>query len=76
MRIGSKVRFRSCGELFLSNRFPLKMRGKAYHCWVRSILYERESWCLRENEKAILRRAGRGVVRAMSSLKVVDRKTT
>ena len=31
VRIGW-VRFRECGELLLENRFPLKMKGKVYHC--------------------------------------------
>ena len=60
------VRFRECGELLLGNRFPLKMKGKVYCSCVRSaILYGSETWCLKENEKAILRRTKR-----------VDRKTT
>ena len=50
------VRFRECGVLLLGNRFPLRMKGKVYRCCVRSaILYESETWCLEENEKAILR---------------------
>ena len=61
----------------LGNRFPLKMKGKIYHCCVRSaILYESETWCPKENEKAILRRTERAMVRAMCDQKVVDRKTT
>ena len=55
VRIGW-VRFRKCGKLLLGNRFPLKMKGKVYRCCVRSaILYGSETWCLKENEKAILR---------------------
>ena len=70
VRIGW-VRFRECGELLLGNRFPLKMKGKVYRCCVRSaILYGSETWCLKENEKAILRRTER----AMCGQKVVDRK--
>ena len=61
----------------LRNRFPLKMKGKVYRCCVRSvILYGSETWCLKENENAILRRTERAMVRAMGSQKVVDRKTT
>ena len=76
VRIGW-VRFRKCGELLLGNRFPLKMKGKVYCCCVRSaILYGSETWCLKENEKAILRRTERAMVRAMCGQKVVDRKTT
>ena len=61
----------------LGNRFPLKMKGKVYRCCVRSaILYGSETWCLKENEKAILRRTERAMVKAMCGQKVVDRKTT
>ena len=76
VRIGW-VRFRECGELLLGNRLPLKMKVKVYRCCVRSaILYGNEAWCLKENEKAILRRRERDMVRAMCGQEVVDRKTT
>ena len=56
----SWVRFRECGELLLGNRFPMKMKGKVYRYCVRSaILYGSETWCLKENEKTILRRKKR-----------------
>ena len=60
----------------LGNRFPLKMKGKVYRCVRSAILYGSETWCLKENEKAILRRTERAMVRAMCGQKVVDRKTT
>ena len=76
VRIGW-VKFMECEELLLGNRFSLKMKGKFYHCCVRSaILYGSQAWCLKENEKAILRRMERAMVRAMCGQKVVDRKTT
>ena len=57
------------------NRFPLKMKDKVYHCCERSpILYRSETRCLKENEKAILRRTERAMVRAMCGQEVVDRK--
>ena len=40
------------------------------------MLYGSETWCLKENEKAILRRTERAMVRAMCDQKVVDEKTT
>ena len=51
------VKIRKCGELLLGNRFPLRMKGKVYHCCVRlAILYGSEAWCLKnKNKKAILR---------------------
>ena len=76
VRIGW-IRFRECGELLLGNRFPLKMKEKVYCCCVRSAIpYGSEAWCLKENEKPILRRTERAMVRAMCGQKVVDRKTT
>ena len=61
----------------LGNKFPLKMKGKVYHCCAGlAILYGNETWCLKENEKAILRRTERAMVRAMCNQNVVDRKTT
>ena len=75
VRIGW-VRFRECREFLLGNRFPLKMKGKIYCCVRSAILYESETWCPKENEKAILRRTERAMVRAMCGQKVVDRKTT
>ena len=54
----------------------MKMKGKVYRCCARSaILYGNETWCLKENEKATLRRTERAMVKAMCRQKVVDRKT-
>ena len=76
VRIGG-ARFRECGEFLLGNWFPLKMKSKIYRCCVRSaILYASKTWCLKENEKAILKRAERAMVRTTCGQKVVDRKTT
>ena len=48
------ARFRECGKLLIGNRFALKMKCKVYRCCVRSaILYGSETWCLKENKKAI-----------------------
>ena len=52
----SSIRFRESGELWLGNRFPLKIKGKVYCCCLRSaILYGSKASCLKENKKAILR---------------------
>ena len=40
------------------------------------MLYGSKLWCLRENEVAILRRAERSIVRAMCSVKLVDKRNT
>ena len=76
VRIGW-VRFRERGELLLETMFSLRMKGKLYRFCLRSaILYGIEPWYLKENEKAILRKTERAMVRAMCGQKVVDRKTT
>ena len=76
VRIGW-IRFSECGELLLGNRFLLKMKDKVYRCCVRSaILYGSETWCLKENKKAILRKTERAMVKAMCGQKIVERKTT
>ena len=40
------------------------------------MLYGRETWCLRENEVAILRRAERSMVREMCRIKLVNKRNT
>ena len=40
------------------------------------MLYGSETWCLTENEMAILRRTERAMVRAMCGVKLMDRKST
>ena len=66
-----------CGELLNSNRFSLKMKGMVYGSCVRSaMLYGRETWCLKENEMAILKRTERAMERAMSGAKRMEKKRT
>ena len=40
------------------------------------MLYGSETWCLRENETAILRRIKRAMVRAMCGAKLMEKKRT
>ena len=48
-----------------------------YRSCVRSaMLYGSETWCLMENEIAILRRAERAMVRAMCGAKLMEKKRT
>ena len=51
----SWVRFRKCAELLLENRFPLKMKDEVCCCIRPAILYGSETWCLKENKKAIFK---------------------
>ena len=53
------------------------MKGMVYWSCVRSaMLYGTETWCLRENEMAILRRTMRAMVRAMCGAKLIEKKRT
>ena len=71
------VKFRDCGELLNSKRFSMKEKGIVYRSCVRSVmLYGSETWCLSENEMAILRRTKRAMVRAMCGVKLMDKKRT
>ena len=48
-----------------------------YRSCVRSaMLYESETWCLGENEMAILRNTERTMVRAMCGAKLMEKKRT
>ena len=80
MHVRTRVRwkkFRECGEILFGKRYSLQMKGKIYKSYVRSaILYESKTWCLRENEVAILRKAERSMLRAMCSVKLVDKRNT
>ena len=40
------------------------------------MLYESESWCLREKELEIMRRTERAMIRAMCGVKLMDRRNT
>ena len=60
---------------YLEMGFFVKVKGKVYRCCVRSeMMYGSETWCLRENETAILRRMERAMVRVMCGRKVQDKK--
>ena len=75
-RIGC-MKFKRCRELLNSKRFSFKMKRMVYRSFVRSVmLYGSETWCLRENKMAILRRTERTMVRAMCGAKLMEKKGT
>ena len=58
------MKFKECGELLNSKKLSLKTKGMIYRICARSaMLYGSETWCLKENEMAILRRTERAMVR-------------
>ena len=50
--------------------------GLDWSCVRLAMLYGSETWCLRENETAILRRIERAIVRAMCGAKLMEKKRT
>ena len=53
------------------------MKEMVYRSCVRFVmLYGSETWCLRENEMAVLRRTERAMVRAMCGAKLMEKKRT
>ena len=71
------VKFRECRELLNSKRLSLKLKGMVYGSCVRlAMLSGSKTWCLRENEMAILRRIERAMLRAMCVAKLMEKKRT
>ena len=69
------IKFRECGELLYGRKFSLKMKERNYQSCIRSeMLYRSETWCLRENEMAILRRTEKAVMRAMCGVKMIEKR--
>ena len=74
VRIGC-MKFRECGKLLRERKvfFENEKDGIYRSCVKSAMLYESETWCLRESEMAILR-TERALVRSMCGVKLVDRK--
>ena len=69
------IKFTECGKLFYGNKFSLKMKGRIYQSCVRSaMLYGSKTWCLRENEMAILRKTEKALMRAMCEVKIIEKR--
>ena len=68
------VMFKEC-RVVNSKRISLKTKGMVYQSCVRSaMLYGSETYCLRENEMAVLKRTKRAMVRVMCGAKLMERK--
>ena len=69
------IKFRECGELLHGRKFSLKIKGRIYQSCVESaMLNGSETWCLRENEMAILRRIEKAMMRAMCGVKMIEQR--
>ena len=72
------IKFRERGELpvLYGKKFSLKMKGRIYQSCVRSaMLNGSETWCLRENETAILRRTEKAMMKAMCGVKIIEKRS-
>ena len=70
------IKFREYGELRYGRKFSLKMKGRIRPSCVRSaVLYGSETWCLRGNEMAILRRTEKAKMRAMCGVKLIEKRS-
>ena len=68
------IKFRECGELLCGRKFLSKMKGRVYQSCVRSaMLYGTEMWCLRQNERVILR-TEKVIMRAMCGVKLIEKR--
>ena len=66
-----------CGVVQFGKRFSLQMKGHIYRSYIRlAMLCGGETWCLRKTEVDILRRAERSIVRAVCSVKLLDKRNT
>ena len=73
-RIGS-IKFRECGKLLYGRKFLLKMKGRIYQNCVKSAMrYGSETWSLRENEMAILRRTEKAIMRAICGIEMIEKR--
>ena len=53
------------------------MKGKIHRSCVRSaMLYGSETWCLRENEMAVLRRIEKAMIRAMFVITFLEKRSS
>ena len=69
------IKFRECEELVYGKKFSLKMKGRIDQSCVRSaMLYGSETWCLRDNQLAILRKTEKAMTRAMCGVKMIEKK--
>ena len=70
------IKFRECGELLYGRKFLLKMKGRIDQSCIKSaMLYGSKTWCLRENEMAILRRIKKAMTRAMCEVKLIEKRS-
>ena len=69
------IKFRECGKLLYGRKFSFEIMGMIYQSCVRlAMLCGSETWCLSENEMAILRRTEKALMRAMCEVKLIEKR--
>ena len=69
------IKFMECGQLLYGRKFSLKMKGRIYQsCIGSAMLYASKTWCLRENEMAILRRTEKAMMTALCGVKLIEKR--
>ena len=67
------IKFRECEKLLYGKKISLKMKGRIYQSCVKSaMLNGSDTWCLRENEKAILT-SEKAMMRAMCGVNMIEK---
>ena len=62
-------------EVNLWEKVFVKNERKIYQSYVSSaMLYGSETWCLRENKMAILRRTEKAIMRAICGVEIIDKR--
>ena len=70
------IEFGEREELLYERKLSLKMKGRIYQSCVRSaLLYGSETWCLEENEMAILRKTKKAMIRATSKVRLIEKRS-
>ena len=63
------MQFKKCGELLRESRLWLKIKRKTFSSCVRSVMsYESETWRRSEDEKTILRRIKKTMIKSMCGI--------
>lgn len=68
-------KFRELSGVLCGKRWSLKMKGTVYKTCVRTVMiYGGETWAMRKEDEAVLRRAERAMIRRMCGVRLRDRK--
>ena len=70
------IEFRECWDLLHGRKCVIKIKGRIYLSCVRSaVLCRSETWCMRENERAVLR-TKKAIIRAMCEVALSEKRSS